>query len=58
MEAYRADEMFCSGTMGELAAVTKLDGRMIGDGKRGPMTEQLSALYAEETATTGYAIFG
>ncbi len=58
MEAYRADEMFCTGTMGELAAVTKLDGRTIGNGKRGPMTERLSALYSEETAKSGYAIFG
>ena len=58
MEAYRADEMFCTGTMGELAAVTELDGRTIGDGTRGPMTERLSGLYAEETATTGYPIFG
>jgi branched-chain amino acid aminotransferase len=57
MEAYRADEMFCTGTMGELAAVTKLDGRTIGDGTRGPMTERLSALYAEETSASGYSIF-
>ena len=26
-EVYRADEMFCTGTMGELAAVTRVDGR-------------------------------
>jgi branched-chain amino acid aminotransferase len=58
MEAYRADEMFCTGTMGELAAVTELDGRIIGDGTRGPMTERLSALYTEKTATSGYSIFG
>ncbi len=58
MEAYRADEMFCTGTMGELAAVTELDGRTIGAGTRGPMTERLSDLYAEETATTGYPILG
>ena len=57
-EAYRADEMFCTGTMGELAAVTALDGRVIGDGGRGTMTERLSALYAEETASSGYPIFG
>lgn len=57
MEAYRADEMFCTGTMGELAAVTELDGRTIGDGAHGPMTERLSTLYAEETATNGYSIF-
>ena len=58
MEAYRADEMFCTGTMGELAAVTELDGRTIGPGTRGPMTEQLSALYREETASSGYPIVG
>jgi branched-chain amino acid aminotransferase len=57
MEAYRADEMFCSGTMGELAGVTSLDGRTIGDGTVGPVTQRLSALYSEETATEGYPIF-
>src|SRR4029078_12745328 len=36
-EIYRANEMFCTGTMGELAAVTKVDGRTIGPGVRGPM---------------------
>ena len=56
-EAYCADEVFCTGTMGELAAVTNLDGRVIGDGARGTMTERLSALYAEETASSGYPIF-
>ncbi len=49
-EVYTADEMFCTGTMGELAAVTKVDGRAIGDGTVGPMTGRLSALYAELTA--------
>ena len=55
-EAYTADEMFCSGTMGELVAVTTLDGRTIGTGEAGPMTTRLSELYAEETATSGYQI--
>src|SRR3984893_13130796 len=45
VDIYRADEMFCTGTMGELAAVTKLDNRQIGDGKVGPMTKRLSDLY-------------
>ncbi|MBX3704471.1 MAG: aminotransferase class IV [Steroidobacteraceae bacterium] len=52
-ELYRADEAFCSGTMGELAGVTRVDGRVIGDGKVGPVTQRLSALYAERTATGG-----
>lgn len=55
-EAYRADEMFCSGTMGELAGITRLDGRSIGNGQVGPMTRRLSDLYAEETARSGYPI--
>jgi len=50
---YRADEMFCSGTMGELAGVIKLDGRVIGDGQIGPMTVRLSELFAARTATEG-----
>ena len=52
-EFYGADEMFCTGTMGELAGVIKLDSRVIGDGQIGPMTRRLSALFAERTATEG-----
>jgi branched-chain amino acid aminotransferase len=52
-EVYRADEMFCTGTMGELAAVVDVDGRTIGDGKAGPMTHRLSELFAELTRTEG-----
>jgi branched-chain amino acid aminotransferase len=52
-QAYCADEMFCTGTMGELAAVTHVDGRQIGDGQLGPMTQKLSALFRELTAREG-----
>ena len=52
-ELYRADECFCTGTMGELAGVTRVDGRRIGDGKVGPMTARLSSLYSRRTATGG-----
>src|SRR5881394_641272 len=52
-DVYRADEMFCTGTMGELAGVVKLDDRVIGGGEIGPMTKQLSALFAARTATEG-----
>ncbi len=44
-EVYRADEMFCTGTMGELAPVTQVDGRTIGNGEIGPMTRRLSGLF-------------
>jgi branched-chain amino acid aminotransferase len=52
-ELYRADECFCTGTMGELAGVTQADGRRIGSGDIGPMTQRLSALYAKRTAAGG-----
>ena len=52
-EVYRADEMFCTGTMGELAAVTKVDGRTIGSGQAGQMTRRLSELFAEKTRAEG-----
>jgi branched-chain amino acid aminotransferase len=52
-ELYSADEVFCTGTMGELAAVTSIDGRTIMDGDIGPMTRRLSELYGARTATEG-----
>jgi len=55
-EVYRADEMFCTGTMGELAPVTVVDGRTIGEGKPGPLTAKLSALFAELTAREGVVV--
>lgn len=55
-EIYRADEMFCTGTMGELAAVTGVDGRTIGSGSVGPLTRRLSALYQDHVAANGDAL--
>lgn len=55
-EVYRADEVFCTGTMGELAPVTEVDGRTIADGGCGPMTERLSGLYKELTKSGGYQV--
>ena len=52
-EIYRTDEMFCSGTMGELATISKVDGRTINDGKTGKITKRLSELYAKLTASEG-----
>jgi branched-chain amino acid aminotransferase len=52
-DMYVADEMFCTGTMGELAGVTELDDRAIGDGQIGPVTRRLSEHYAERTAKEG-----
>lgn len=56
VDVYRADEMFCTGTMGELAAVTTVDGRTIGDGHVGPMTTRLSDLFRAKTAVDGVRV--
>ena len=53
---YDADEVFCTGTMGELAAVTKIDSNTIGDGKIGEITKRLSDVYARRTATEGVQV--
>jgi branched-chain amino acid aminotransferase len=55
-DAYHADEVFCSGTMGELAGVVKIDNKIIGDGEVGLMTKRLSELYAQRTATEGVQV--
>jgi len=44
-ELYTADEAFTSGTMGELTPILEADGRVIGDGKRGPLTAMLQTLH-------------
>jgi branched-chain amino acid aminotransferase len=47
-DVYGADEAFVTGTFGGLTPVIKVDGRVVGDGKLGAMTEQLTALYKAE----------
>lgn len=53
-EVYTADEVFTSGTMGELTPVLEADGRAIGNGKAGPLTirlQQLHRAYAYDHGT-------
>ena len=56
VDFYRADEVFCTGTMGELAGVVKIDGRTIGDGEVGRMTRRLSDLYRQCTDSEGVRV--
>ena len=44
-EVYVADEAFFTGTAAEVTPIRELDGRTIGNGGRGPVTEQLQASY-------------
>ncbi len=46
-DVYRADEAFVTGTFAGLAPVSEIDGRMMGDGERGPMVESLQQLYLD-----------
>ncbi len=44
-EVYVADEAFFTGTAAEVTPIREVDGRMIGDGRRGPVTEKLQSRY-------------
>lgn len=49
-EVYIADEAFLTGTAAEVTPMRELDDREIGDGKRGPITEQLQSRYFDQVA--------
>jgi branched-chain amino acid aminotransferase len=53
VQLYNADEVFVTGTMGGIAPVVKIDGRVIGNGRPGPLTGKLTGLLADLTASTG-----
>jgi branched-chain amino acid aminotransferase len=52
-QLYTADEVFVTGTMGGIAPVISVDGRVIGTGTPGQVTVRLTQLLAELTASTG-----
>ena len=52
-DIYTADECFLTGTAAEVIAATKLDQRLIGDGKPGPVTTRVIAAFRELARTTG-----
>ena len=47
MQTYSADEAFVTGTFAGLTPVFEIDGRSIGDAKRGPMVDRLQSLYQD-----------
>lgn len=44
-EVYISDEAFFTGTAAEVLPIRELDGRPIGEGRRGPITEQIQTMY-------------
>ena len=45
VDTYDADEAFLTGTFGAQTPVGEIDGRVIGAGQMGPMTERIRSLY-------------
>ncbi|HVV70104.1 MAG TPA: branched-chain-amino-acid transaminase [Verrucomicrobiae bacterium] len=56
-DLFNADECFLTGTGAEIVPVVKLDGRVIGSGKPGPITERLVAQYHSLTKSSGEPIY-
>ena len=56
-DLFNADECFLTGTGAELVPIVKVDGRVIGEGKRGPVTEKLMTQYRALTKVSGEPIY-
>ena len=54
-EFHAAEEVFTTGTMGELTPVTMIDGRVIGSGVRGEITNRLQDAYKTFPERPGWA---
>lgn len=56
-DIYTADECFLTGTAAEIIPVVRLDNRVIGEGRPGPITQRLIEKFRKLTAETGTAIY-
>ena len=52
-DLFNADEVFLTGTAAEIVPVVKIDGRVIGSGKPGPVTKKLQHAFRQVTKTEG-----
>ena len=55
-DLYTADEVFVTGTAAEIAPITTVDGRPVGDGSVGTITKELMQKFEELTQTEGTPI--
>lgn len=55
-DVYTAEEAFLTGTAAEVIPAVEFDGRVIGDGKPGPITRRLIAAFRDHTRTTGIPV--
>jgi branched-chain amino acid aminotransferase len=56
-DIYTADEFFLTGTAAEVIAAVKLDNRVIGDGRPGPITNRIISRFRELTQSSGTPIY-
>lgn len=56
VEAYMADEAFLTGTAAEIAPITHIDDRPVGDGEPGPVTRKLMEAFKEYRENNGISI--
>jgi len=56
-DVFNAEECFLTGTAAEILPVVKVDGRIIGDGKPGPITTRLVSQYHALTKASGEPIY-
>jgi branched-chain amino acid aminotransferase len=56
-DLFNADECFLTGTGAELVPIVRIDGRVIGEGKPGPITERLVEQYHALTKRSGEPIY-
>ncbi len=55
-ELYTSDEVFTSGTMGELTPVLEADGRIIGNGEVGELTKKMQSLHLKHAIENGTSL--
>ncbi|MEK0314424.1 branched-chain-amino-acid transaminase [Cohnella sp. 56] len=56
-DVYTADEVFFTGTAAEVIAVREVDGRVIGEGRAGPVTTELLAEFRKIVTAEGVKVF-
>jgi branched-chain amino acid aminotransferase len=56
-DLFVSDELFCTGTGAEVVPISEVDGRTIGTGKVGPVTQQFIKAFRDRTQQGGVSIY-
>jgi branched-chain amino acid aminotransferase len=56
-DLFVADEIFCTGTGAEVVPISEVDGRKIGEGRVGPVTQEFIRHFRERTQNSGVSIY-